>query len=193
MSDRGILASFLLPPFSKNINPENISQFKLRKDSNSNRVNDLLKHNSVPITLHDTLLPLRDTDKTFGLKGDFLERITNKNYNVDLASSSDTKSMYDIAKEKNFDLKAQGNESIRDRTLINLLKSPGLTISASRVSQTIYLPSDPNQLCDRLKLLIHEKKSGINSDIVKQDIAAIVDKLIEHKCIYKKQHKQLLN
>ena len=34
--------------------------------------------------------------------------------------------MYDFAKEMNFDSKAQGNKSTRDRTLIKLLKSPGL-------------------------------------------------------------------
>ena len=33
----------------------------------------------------------------------------------------------------NFDLKAPGNKSTRDRTLIKLLKSPGLMISASGV------------------------------------------------------------
>ena len=52
--------------------------------------------------------------------------ITNKNYNVDLASLSDKKLMYDFAKEMNFDLKAQGSKSTRDRTLIKLLKSPAI-------------------------------------------------------------------
>ena len=47
--------------------------------------------------------------------------------------------------------KAQGKKSTRDRTLINLPKSPGLMISASGVSNTIFLLSDPNELCDRLK------------------------------------------
>ena len=54
--------------------------------------------------------------------------ITKKNYNVDDADSSDTKLMYDFAKDKSFGLKAQGNKSFRDRTLIKLLKSPGLMV-----------------------------------------------------------------
>ena len=45
INDRCILASYLLPPLSKITSPENTSQFKLREDSKSNRVNDLLKHN----------------------------------------------------------------------------------------------------------------------------------------------------
>ena len=71
----------------------------------------MLIHNSKPITLHDNLLIIRDTSKEFELKGDLLIMITNKNYNVDHASLSDKKLMYDFAKEMNFDTKAQGNNS----------------------------------------------------------------------------------
>ena len=51
MNDRGILATYLMSPLSKITNPENTSQFKLVKDHNSNRVNDLLIHNTIPVTL----------------------------------------------------------------------------------------------------------------------------------------------
>ena len=93
MNDRCILATYLMSPLSKITNPENTSQFKLVKDSSSNRVNDLLLHNSIPYTLHDNLLTFNDTNKQFELKGDLLKMITNKNYNVDLASLQDKKQM----------------------------------------------------------------------------------------------------
>ena len=51
MNDRGILASYLMSPLSKITNPENTTQFKLVKDSTSNRVNDLKINKTVPITL----------------------------------------------------------------------------------------------------------------------------------------------
>ena len=51
MNDRGILATYLMSPLSKITNPENTTQFKLVKDVNSNRVNDLNINNSIPITL----------------------------------------------------------------------------------------------------------------------------------------------
>ena len=76
--------------------------------------------------------------------------ITIKNYNVDFASLSDKKLMYDFAKEMNFDVKATGKKSTRDKTPKILLKSPGLMVSASGVSRTTFLSSDPNELCDRL-------------------------------------------
>ena len=191
MNDREIITSYLLSPLGKITNPENSTQFKLVKGFSSNRVNDLLIHNSIPITLHDNYLTFRDSIKQFELKGDFLKIITNKNYNVDLASLQDKKIKYDFAKEMNFDTKTLGNKSTRDITLIKLLKSPA--IIASGIPKSIFLSSDPNELCDRLKLLLQEKHAGKNnSNIINEEIIAIVDKLIEYKCISKKQHKQIL-
>ena len=192
MNDRGILPSYLMSPLSKIANPENTSQFKLVKDSNSNRVNDLLIKNTIPITLHDNLLTFRDTKKIFELKGDFLKMINNKNYNVDLASLADKKLMYDFAKEMNFDTKAQGNKSTRDRTFIKILKSPDLMLSASGVSKTFFSSTDPDELCNRLKLLLQERRAGNNSDLINDEIVARVDTLLENKCTSKRQHKQIL-
>ena len=149
------------------------------KDSNSNRVNDLKINKTIPITLYNNMLSFRDTGKEFELKGNLLKMVTNKNYNVDLASLQDKKLMYHFAKEMNFDTKALGNKSIRDRTLIKLLESPGLMVSASGVSKAIFLSSDPDELCNRLKLLLQEKYAGNNSDIINEEIFAIIDKLLE--------------
>ena len=55
--------------------------------------------------------------------------ITNKNYNVDLAIIADKKLMYDFAKEMHFEIKAEGNKTTRDRTLVKLLKSPAIIVS----------------------------------------------------------------
>ena len=138
------------------------------------------------------MLTFRDTGKEFQLKGELLKMITNKNHNVDLDILQDKKLMYEFAKEMNSDTKALGNKSTRDRTLIKLLKSPGLMISASGVSKTIFLSSDPDELCNRLKLLLQEKHAGNIYDIINHEIVAIVDTLLEYKCISKKQYKQIL-
>ena len=118
--------------------------------------------------------------------------ITNTKYNVNLASLVDKKLKYDFAKEMHFDERRIGNKFTRDRTLITLLNSPSLMLSASGISKTIFLSSDPDELCNRLKLLLQEKHAGNNSDIINNEIIAIIDKLLEYKCISKKQHKQTL-
>ena len=121
--------------------------------------------------------------------------MTNKKYNADLANSHDRKILYDFAKEMYFE-KAPGNKSTRDRSLIRLLKSPSLMVSASGVSsflsKTRFMSSDRNELCDRLKLIRQEKQAFNNSHIINQEFIAIVDKLLEYKCISTKQLKFFL-
>ena len=192
MNDRCIFATYLMSPLSKITNPGISSQFKLVKDFNSNRVKDLKINKTVPITLYNNMLTFHDTGKEFELKGDLLKMITNNNFNVDLASLADKKLMFDFAQEMHFDLKAVGKKSTLNEPPFKILKSPGLMVSASGVSKTLFLSSDPDELCERLKLLLQEKHNGNNSDIFNQEIFAIIDKLLEPKCISKKQHKQIL-
>ena len=65
-------------------------------------------------------------------------------------------------------------------------------VSASGVSKRIILSCNHNELCDRLNLLLQEKEGGNNSDIFNQETIAMIDKLLEYKCIPKKEHKQFL-
>ena len=116
--------------------------------------------------------------------------MTNYDFNVNHANPQDEKLIFEFGKEMKFDIKQKGPQSNRDKSLINLLKSPA--IMASVISKTIFLLSDPNELCDRLKLLLQQKQAGNNSDLINQEIVAIIDKLLEYKCISKKQHKQIL-
>ena len=78
LNDKGIIALYLLSPLSKITISENSTQFKLEKCSSSNKVNQLLIHITILITLHIILLTFRDTGKVFELKGDLLKLITNK-------------------------------------------------------------------------------------------------------------------
>ena len=85
LRDRGIVASYLLPPLSKNTNLEKTNQYKLGKYPSSNGVNDLLLNKTIPLTLYNNLLRFRHTDKKIKMDGDLLKKITNKNYNINLA------------------------------------------------------------------------------------------------------------
>ena len=62
---------------------------------------------------------------------------------------------------------------------------------ASGIS-TVFLPDNTNEFSDRLKSLLQEKQAGNIFEIKKEEILATVDKLLEDKCISKKQHKQIL-
>ena len=80
-----------MSPLSKITNPENNSQFKLVEIFGSITVNNVLMKKTIPITLHHSLLTFRDASDVFELKGDLLKMITNKNFNLDLASLADKK------------------------------------------------------------------------------------------------------
>ena len=116
--------------------------------------------------------------------------MTNYDFNVDHSNQKDRKLIYEFAKEMNFNIRQKQKKSDRDKSIVRLLRSPA--IMASGVSKTIILSSDPNELCDRLKLLLQEKHAGNNSVIINVEIFAIIDKLLKYKCLSKKQHKQIL-
>ena len=179
MNNRSILASYLLSLLYKITNPEQTSQFQLVKDLNSNRVNDFLLNKTKAVTIYNNLLTYRDRNKKFELQGDRLTVTTNKNYNVDLANLPDKKLMYEFAMKKSCDEKTLGNKSVRENFFINLLQSP--VIVASEISTKI-LSKNPNELCDRLKLLLQEKKPRKNNFvIINEEVFATTDKFLQYK------------
>ena len=190
MNDQGIIASYLTSSLVEVFKKDNKSQFRLRKDPNSTKLNDFLIHGSIPVTIFSNMITFRDTNKTFKLEGDLLKVITNYKFNIDHSSPQDKKLIYEFAKEMKYDIKSTGRPSTRNNSIIRLFDQPA--IMASGFSKTIILSSNPNELCDRLKLLLQEKHAGNNSDIINDEIVAIVDKLLEYKCISRKQHKQIL-
>ena len=144
----------------------------------------------IPVTLFSITLLFRDSNKSFKLDGDLLETMTNYDLIVSHSDAKDQKLIYEFGKQLNFNIKQKGRKIDRDKSMIKLPKSPA--ILASGVSNTIFLSSDPDELCDRLGLLLQEKHAGNSSDIINDEIVAIVDKLLEKKCITKEQHKQIL-
>ena len=190
MNDKGLIAPYLASPLVEVFKSDYKSQFRLRKDPDSTKMNDFLIHGKIPVTIFSNMINFRDSNKTLKLEGDLLKVITNHKFIVHHSDQQDRKMIYEIAKEMNYDTKSTGRPSIRHESMIRLLDKPA--IMASGISKTIILSSDPNELCDRLKLLLQEKHGGNNSNLIDEEIVAIVDKLLEYKCLSKKQHKQIL-
>ena len=190
MDEKGMIAPYLVSSLSNVFNLENKSQFRLRKDPNSTKINDFLIHRGIPVSLVSNIIIFRDSNKSFKLEGDLLKLITNHKFNADHSSPQDKKLFYEFAKEMNYDTKITGRPSVRPNSVAKILNSPA--IMASGVSNVIILSSDPDELCDRLRLLLQEKHAGNNSDLINDEIVAVVDKLLEYKCISKRQHKQIL-
>ena len=190
MNDSGLIAPYLASSLVNVFKPENKSQFRLKKDLNSTKMNDFMINGGIPVTLVSNMLIFRDSNKSFKIDGDLLETITNYDFNVDHSNQQDRKMIYEFAKELKINIKQKGNKSNRDKSIIRLLKSPA--IMASVIPKTLFLSPDPDELCNRLKLLLQEKHAGNNSNLINEETVAIVDKLLQYGCITKKQHNQNL-
>ena len=88
-----------------------------------------------------------------------------------------------------FDIHTKG-KSLGDENIIKNYYNKR-AILASGISNTIFLSSNPDELCKRLKLLIQEKRAGNNSVITNEELVAINDKLLEDKCMTTTQHKKI--
>ena len=153
MDDKGMIAAYLASSLVNLFAPENKSQFRLIKDLNSTKVNDFLIDGGITVTLISNMLTFRDSDKSFKLDGDFLETLTNYEFNVSFSNPKDQKLIYEFGKETNFNNKQKGLKSDRVRTPLNLLKLPAFM--ASGIS-TIFLSSVFDELCDILNFLLQK-------------------------------------
>ena len=57
---------------------------------------------------------------------------------------------------------------------------------------TIFLSENPNKLCDKLNLLLQEERAGNSSNTINEEIVAIIDKVLEYKCITPTQLKKII-
>ena len=63
----------------------------------------------------------------------------------------------------------------------------------SGFNQYVFLPSDPDELVDQLKLLYFEKEGGNDNPLLSEQIIAIADKLLQYQCITTNQHQNLVS
>ena len=57
----------------------------------------------------------------------------------------------------------------------------------------IFLPSDPNELVDQLKLIYLEKVGGNDNPQLNEQVIAIADKLLEDQCITTSEHQNIVS
>ena len=62
MNDKGMIAPYLASSLVNLFKPENKSQFRLKKDPNSTKMNVFLIHGSIPVTLFSNMITFRDSN-----------------------------------------------------------------------------------------------------------------------------------
>ena len=71
MNDKGMIAPYITTSLVEVFKKDNKSQFRLRKDPNSTKINDFLIHGNIPVTIFGNMITFGDSNKTFRLEGDF--------------------------------------------------------------------------------------------------------------------------
>ena len=63
-----------------------------------------------------------------------------------------------------------------------------------RSEKSIFLSENPNEICDRVCLIIQAQQAGSDTNRFENGIVAVIDKVLEHKCFTPKQReKKCLN
>ena len=139
--------------------------------------------------MYDDKLVFKNSGKIFNLKGDFLEMITDYEIKTD---SPDLKLLIDIMDGMHFDINCRG-KCLRDRNLIkNFFNERSILAFRLKTSETtFFLSENPNDLCDRLCLIIQEKQAGNDTTRFENDTIAIFDEFLQYKTITPTQPEKL--
>ena len=93
---------------------------------------------------------------------------------------------YNFLRDMNYDLNYGDKRSNRYNFIKSMLQpqiGSGLNF--------VFLPSDPDELVDQLKLLYFEKVGGNDNPMLSEQIIAIAHKLLQYQCITTNQHQNI--
>ena len=95
---------------------------------------------------------------------------------------------YNFLRGMNYDLNYGDKKSNRYNFIKSMLQpqiGSGLNFTGQRPANPVvcvFLPSDPDELVDQLKLLYFEKVGGNDNPMLSEQIIAIADKLLQYQC-----------
>ena len=105
------------------------------------------------------------------------------------------KLIYNFLKDMKYDLNYGDKISKRYYFIKDLINQYTYRDQQSQLgsgfNQYVFLPSDPDELVDQLKLLYFEKVGGNDNPMLNEQIIAIADKLLQYQCITTNQHQNL--
>ena len=104
------------------------------------------------------------------------------------------KLIYNFLKDMKYDLNYGDKKSKRYYFIKDLINQYTYRDQQSQLGSGlnfIFLPSDPDELVDQLKLLYFEKVGGNHNPMLNEQIIAIADKLLQYQCITTNQHQNM--
>ena len=195
--------SSIVKTVSNLLNDKNKSQFSLEPvmgNSNlftinpSNPQQVLIKNTTLPFLGIGNIYHLNDPDLQYFKTNTKLDReINNKNIIYSFLNDMNYNINYDDKKSmRYYFIKDLHNQHYQlGSGMPSYARKLSRKLSRSHTNQYVFLPSDPDELVDQLKLLYFEKLGGNDNPQLNEQIIAIVDKLLEYECITTNQHQNM--
>ena len=190
--------STIIKSVSNLLNDKNKSQFSLEPvEGNPNLfiINPinlqqvLIKNNTLTFLSSGNKYNLKDLDLSYFITN---AQLDTQPQNVNL--------IYSFLNDMKFNINYGDKKSMRYyfiKDLINQYIYQHIPYQLSQLgsgfNQYVFLPSDPDELVDQLKLLSFEKVGGNDNPMLSEQIIAIADKLLQYQYIKTNQHQNFMS
>ena len=181
--------SSIVKTVSNLLNDKNKSQFSLEPIHGLEPMNPNLftikPHNPQQVIIKGSTMTF-ENGNTYNLNDpDLSYFITYTQFDKEIQNEN---LIYNFLEDMKFDLNYGDKKSSRYNR-IKYLFQPQLGSGI----KFVFLPSDPDELVDQLKLLYFEKVGGNDNPMLSEQIIAIADKLLQNQCITSNQHQNLIS
>ena len=181
--------SSIVKTVSKLLNDKNKSQFSLEPIHGLEPMNPNLftinPHNPQQVLIKGSTMTF-ENGNTYNLNDpDLSYFITYTQLDKEIQNEN---LIYNFLKDMKYDL-TYGDKKSSRYNIIKYLFQPQLGSGI----KFVFLPSDPDELVDQLKLIVLEKVGGNDNTMLSEQIIAIADQLLEYECITTTQHQNIVS
>ena len=177
--------SSIVKTVSNLLNDNNKSQFILEPVQGSSNLFTINPHNPQQVLIKGSTMTFQNGNTYYLNDPDLSYFVTNTQ--IDKIPQN-TNIIYSFLNDMKYN-KNYGDKKSHRYYFIKSMLQPQLGSGLN----FIFLPSDPDELVDKLKLLYFEKVGGNDNPMLSEQIIAIADKLLQYQCITTNQHQNLVS
>ena len=166
-------------------NDNNKSQFSLEPVEGSSNLFTINPHNPQQVLIKGSTMIFQNGNTYYLNDPDLSYFITNTHFD-NLPQNSNI--IYSFSNDMKYNIN-YGDKKSHRYNFIKAILQPQIGSGLNFV----FLPSDPDELVDQLKLLYFEEVGGDDNPMLSEQIIAIADNLLQYQCITTNQHQNLVS
>ena len=177
--------SSIVKTVSNLLNDNNKSQFSLEPVEGSSNLFTINPHNPQQVLIKGSTMTFQNGNMYYLNDPDLSNFITNTQ--IDKIRQN-TNIIYSFLNDMKYNI-YYGDKKSHRYYFIKAMLQPQIGSGLN----FIFLPSDPDELVDQLKLLYFEKVGENDNPMLSEQIIAIADKLLQYQCITTNQHQNFIS